>query len=204
MSRQPENSPIQITIVGRNMPATEPLRLHVVKKMDKLTRYVDRLSMVDVVLTATNNKESSSRHSAEATATAGGLTVRAVCTDTDVYTAIDGLVDKLHMQLTRTKERVRDNKHRGHGVGLGGLATGHDDGGADLSEPQDDAAGPSADSVVEVKQYTMKPIFSEEAIDEMNELGHAFFVFLNAKTEKVSVVYRRRDGQYGLIEPAFA
>jgi len=75
---------------------------------------------------------------------------------------------------------------------------------ADVSESERaDDSSQSQDRIVEVKQYTLKPMFADEAIEEMEELGHAFFVFLNASNEKVSVVYRRRDGMYGLIEPAF-
>lgn len=202
MSKKAELEPVQITVSGRNMPVTEPLRKYVVTKMDRLTRYLDRLSSVEVVLAAENTREAGGRNLAEATASAKGKAIRAECADADMYAAVDGLVDKLHLQLTKTKERSRDHKRRGREEEE---VVAEEDLTGDLREDQiDDLDAENADQIVEVKQYLMKPMFSDEAIVEMTELGHAFFVFLNARTEKVSVVYRRRDGQYGLIEPAFA
>src|SRR5579872_5015621 len=201
MSKKSTSEPVQIDVSGHNMPVTEPLRTYVLGKMDRLTRYLDRLPRIVVILSAENSREAAGRNVAEATATVKGRTIRAESSDADMYAAIDGLVDKLHLQLTRTKERTRDHKRHGRNL--------EDAGEVIAIEPDDTEAGEGEgvgedDLIVDVKQYTMKPMFSDEAIDEMNELGHAFFVFLNARTEKVSVVYRRHDGLYRLIEPAFA
>ena len=201
MSKKHRHDPVEITVAGRNIPVTEPLETYATGKVQRLTRYLDGLSKVQVILAESNSREAASRHAAEATAVIKGHTIRAESSDADMYAAIDGMIDKLHLQLTRTKERTRDHKHKSQVIdeGLeGSFALGPDeaDEGTDESSATDDL-------IVTVKQYTMKPMFSDEAIDEMNELGHSFFVFLNAQTEKVSVVYQRKDGLYGLIEPAF-
>src|SRR5579862_4297855 len=94
---------VQITVTGRNMSVDEPMRQYVVKKMDKLVRYLDRLSRVEVILATRNTRESSRRSMAEAVATARGRTVRAESVDADMRAAVDGLVDKLQQQLTRAK-----------------------------------------------------------------------------------------------------
>lgn len=200
MSKRKASEPVLIEVSGRNMPVSEPLRQYALTKMARLTRYLDRLSKLEVVLAGEHTRQSTGRNVAEATATIKGVALRAEAADADMYAAIDGVVDKLHHQLTRVKERTKDHHKRRGAEETTGLVP--------LEDVLDGVeAGPPADAqdrIVEVKQYTMKPMFSDEAIDVMEELGHTFFVFLDARTEKVTVVYRRHDGLYGLIEPAFA
>lgn len=195
--RQPSKQGVRVAVTGRNMPVTDALRKYVVAKMEKLDRYLDRLSQIEVTLSMGHTREASRRNVAEATAMVKGTVLRGEVADADMYAAVDGLFHKMHHQLTRFKERTRD--HKGHG-------------------PPDDDVSPSATlesddemehvaeadgGIVRVKQFSMKPMFSDEAIGELEGLGHAFYVFLNGETERVSVVYRRQDGAYGLIEPAF-
>jgi len=193
--------PLQVNVAGRNMPVTDPLKQYVVNKMSRLTRYLDRLSRIDVVLSTEHAREASGRNVAEATATVKGRIMRAESADADMYAAIDGAVDKLHQQLTRVKERTR--AHKGRGPGDAEEQEPAEE--ADATMPPVPGAEPIAEGtrIVSVKQFALKPMFSDEAVDALEDLGHAFFVFLNAETEHVSVVYRRHDGAYGLIEPAF-
>jgi putative sigma-54 modulation protein len=197
---KPPAEALHVSVTGRNMPVTPALDEYAVAKMSRLTRYLDRLSRVEVVLSSEHARESSRRNLAEATATVRGRVVRAESSEADMYAAIDGVVDKLHLQLTKFKERSRSHKGRGPGESLDiDVVGGPDETITSLSEDSSDSDA----RIVEVKQYTMKPMFADEAIDAMEEMGHTFFVFLDARTEQVSVVYRRRDGAYGLIEPAF-
>ena len=200
MTKRSAPEPLQITVSGRNMPVSDQLKEFAVAKMARLSRYLDRLSRVDVVLTAEPTRAANDRNVAEATASVKGRTIRAEAAADDIKSAIDALVDKLHLQLTRTKERTRAHKGRGPGdaeLPVGEMGEGYED------EDEDEAAETIEDRIVEVKQFSPKPMFPDEAIDALEELGHAFFVFLSAQTEQVSVVYRLRDGSYGLIEPAF-
>lgn len=197
MTKRSAPEPLQITVSGRNMPVSDQLKEFAIAKMARLSRYLDRLSRVDVVLTAEPTRAADDRNVAEATASVKGRTIRAEAAADDIKSAIDALVDKLHLQLTRTKERTRAHKGRGPGdaeLPVGEMGEGY----------EDDAAETIEDRIVEVKQFSPKPMFPDEAIDALEELGHAFFVFLSAQTEQVSVVYRLRDGSYGLIEPAFS
>ncbi|HEV3310065.1 MAG TPA: ribosome-associated translation inhibitor RaiA [Chloroflexota bacterium] len=198
------NEPMQITVSGRNMPVTPPLEAYVTGKMNRLTRYLDRLSRIEVVLAVEHTREASGRNLAEATAILKGRTIRAEAAKGDMYAAVDAVVDKLHQQLTRTKERTRHHKGRGPGdsepAGTADDLVPIDTGNAD-ADGDDSEAGDTR--IVEVKQLSLKPMFADEAIDALEQLGHAFFVFLNARTEQVSVVYRRHDQSYGLIEPGF-
>lgn len=185
------------------MPITEPLERYVVAKVGRLDRYLDRLSEVNVVLAAEKTREASRRNQAEATAMVRGRVLRAEAADADMYAAVDEMVDKLHQQLVRLKERTRS--HKGVGLAeseLGVVAEPLDDLPA-LPEDGDGAQEDGESRIVEVNQSLLKPMFPDEAIDELEQLGYAFFVFLNAQNERVSVLYRRRDGSYGLIEPVF-
>jgi putative sigma-54 modulation protein len=187
--------PLRVAVNGRNMPITEALRTYVVGKMSKLDRYLDRLSEIEVILSQENAKESSRRNVAEASTWVNGHEIRATIAEADMYAAVDGLVDKLHLQMTKLKERTRN--HKG-----GAPRTDLDVDELVLPVDTDDVIdeGPR---IVPVRQYSMKPVFPEEAIEELEERGHAFYVFLSAETEAVNVLYKRADGSYGLVEPAF-
>ncbi|MGI8828339.1 MAG: sigma 54 modulation/S30EA ribosomal C-terminal domain-containing protein, partial [Candidatus Limnocylindria bacterium] len=102
-------------------------------------------------------------------------------------------LDKLERQVVRLKERPRSVRDRHHDE----VASVLEREAEGTVEPAENAAP----SVVKLKRFDMQPMFEEDAISEMEELGHAFFVFLNAETDAVAVVYRRADGNYGLIEP---
>ncbi len=194
-SRARESSPVRVQVTGRHMVVTPALEAYVVKKMAKLDRYLDRLSDVNITLGSGNSHRTGERHLAEATALVKGRPLHAQCVDADMYAAVDGLVDKLHHQLTRLKERAREHKTS--------VAPPTEETLSTLDDLPLDDASTSSPRIVEVKQYAMKPLFPDEAIDEMEELGHTFYVFLSAETERVNVVYRRSDGRFGLIKPAF-
>ena len=200
MTKHRRTEPLRVTVTGRNMTMTDALHDYASEKIGHLERYLDRLAGITVILSTENARRPNERCSAEATATAKGRIVRAQVLDADMYAAIDGVTDKMHQQLTRLKERTRDHK-RGEAAETIVAAAG--EGKIEATESDDEDASEQAPRVVRTKQFLMKPMFSDEAIDELQALDHEFFVFLNAENEHVSVIYRRRDGNYGLIEPAF-
>jgi putative sigma-54 modulation protein len=199
MTKHHRVEPMKVTVTGRNMAITDALNTYALEKIGHLERYLDRVAGIAVVLGTENARRPSERCTAEATAIIKGRTVRAQVADADMYAAIDGVTDKMHQQLTRLKERTRDHK-RGAAEVAGPEVE-------PVSEPPFDAGEDDAEDegprIVRTKQFLLKPMFSDEAIDELQSLDHEFFVFLNAENEQVSVVYRRRDGNFGLIEPAF-
>ncbi len=130
---------------------------------------------------------------AEVTLTVRDLILRAEESTPDLYASIDLVADKLERQVLRYKEKLVAHGGRGGrpAAGAGRAAGVAVEEGAVGGEPR----------VVKVKRFALKPLAVEDAVVHMDLLGHAFFVFRNAQTEEVNVIYRRRDGAYGLIEP---
>ena len=125
--------------------------------------------------------------------------IRSASAGPNPIAAIDALLDKLERQVVRSKERPRRVREREHDEARNVLVREADGSVADDGGPG--AAEEPGPSVVRIKRFDMVPMFEEDAVTRMEELGHAFFVFLNAENERICVVYRRRDGTYGLIEP---
>jgi putative sigma-54 modulation protein len=122
--------------------------------------------------------------------------VRSVSAGPTLIAAIDTLLDKLERQVVRSKTRQRSVRDRDHDEATAVLA--REARGSGATDPE---ATTAPASVVRIKRFDMVPMFEEDAIAQMNELGHEFFVFLNAENERICVVYARVDGTYGLIEP---
>jgi len=177
---------MNVQVRGRNIEVTDALKDYVVKRVGKLDKYIDNLGDAQVTLTV--EKES---HRVEVTIPLNGMLLRGEESTTDMYTSIDLVVEKLEKQISKFKGKLQKRGIRF--VGDQRLA-------AAAPEAAPEADGPK---VVRTKRFAIKPMPVDEAILQMNLLGHNFFVFSNAETEQVNVVYRRKDGNYGLIEPEF-
>ena len=176
-----------IVISGRNVEVTEALRDYTEKKLSRIDKYFTQEP--DVVVTLAVEKE---RHIVEVTVMLGGLLLRAEEATADMYASLDLVVDKLERQIRKFKTRINRRARRADGSKpLVRLSEEAEPGEGDDEEPR----------VVKTKRFAIKPMDLEEAILQMNLLGHDFFVFRNAASNEVNVVYRRRDGHYGLIEP---
>jgi len=173
---------MQLSVKGRNLEITPAIRAYAEEKLSRLTRYLENIVAMHVVLSVAKH-----RQIAEVTLRVRDLTIRAEVESDDLYSSIDLVVEKLERQILRYKERIMAHAARGGNRG-GRAATVVPVGEA---EPQ----------VVKTKRFAVKPSAVDEAILQMNLLGHNFYVFRNASTEEVNVIYRRRDGHYGLIEP---
>ena len=137
-------------------------------------------------------------HVAEVTLVSNGHVLRSTSAGATPMAAFDVVLDKLERQVVRSKERPRSVRER-HSDEVDSVVDREALGTLDADRAGEDADGRR--SVVKIKRFDMLPMFEEDAISQMEELGHAFFVFLNAESEQVAVLYRRRDGSYGLIEP---
>lgn len=173
---------MQLSVKGRNLEITPAIRTYAEEKLSRLTRYLENIVTMHVVLSV--NKH---RQIAEVTLRVRDLTIRAEVESDDLYSSIDLVAEKLERQILRYKERIF--AHAARGVNRGDRAS--------AVAP----AGEEEPRVVKTKRFAVKPAAVDEAILQMNLLGHNFYVFRNAATEEVNVVYRRRDGHYGLIEP---
>ncbi|MEK5444490.1 MULTISPECIES: ribosome hibernation-promoting factor, HPF/YfiA family [unclassified Fredinandcohnia] len=178
---------------GENIEVTPALREYVEKKVGKLERYFDGTpdAKVNVNLKVNNAKD----HKIEVTIPMTQLVLRAEESNEDMYAAIDLVTDKLERQIRKHKTKVNRKLRE-----KGSTRTLFENGGAATATAVQDIEDEDYE-LVRTKRFDLKPMDSEEAILQMNMLGHNFFVFTNAETNTTNVVYRRKDGKYGIIEP---
>lgn len=178
---------MKITVSGKNIEVTDALRDTVIKKISKLDKYFN--PDVEAKVTLSVQKD---RHIIEVTIPFDGVILRGEVATEDMYMSIDMVLDKLEKQIakhkTKLERKLKANSLKGLDV--------HLKGGEDDEEPYDP-------TIVRTKRFAIKPMPVDEAVLQMDLLGHSFFVFLNAETDEVNVVYKRKDGRYGLIEPEF-
>jgi putative sigma-54 modulation protein len=186
---------VKITVKARNLELSDSLRAQIDRKMQRLDRVAQPAAEATVELIAHASHSSDASHVAEVTLVGNGTLVRSVSSGATPMAAIDTLLDKLERQVVRGKTKPRRVRERDYDETQEVLARE-----AQGSLTTDVEATP-APSVVRIKRFDMVPMFEEDAIASMVELGHAFFVFLNAENERICVVYARSDGTYGLIEP---
>ncbi len=175
---------MQITIRGKNIEVTPALRQHVERKIGKIGRYFETPLTAQVTLIVEKD-----RHIVEVTVPLDGMLLRGEDETDDMYASIDSVVDKLERQIRKYKTRVNRRVRRTEGKPLF------------VSSPDEEAVEYEEGRVVKTKRFAVKPMDVEEAILQMNLLDHDFFVFANAETQEVNVLYKRKDGNYGLIEP---
>ncbi|MBA3688956.1 MAG: ribosome-associated translation inhibitor RaiA [Chloroflexi bacterium] len=187
---------MRTTVNSRNLELTEALRAQIDRKLHRLERitHPDADATVELIVHASRAAETS--HVAEVSLMNNGTVIRSVGTGPSMTAALDNLVDRLERQVVRSRERPRSVRDRAEEGLQDQRSTPPNT--AD-GEAEGEASG--APQVVEIKRYDMTPMFEEDAILRMDELGHAFFVFLNAETDRIGVVYRRGDGSYGMIDP---
>ncbi len=172
---------MRLSVKGRNLEITEPLRRYAEEKVQRLTKYLEHIVTANVVLAVEKH-----RQIAEVTLRVRDLTIRAEESTADLYSAIDLVTEKLERQILRYKERIANRA-----AARGGAE----------ARPAGGAIAEGEPRVVKTKRFAVKPAEVDEAILQMDLLGHSFYVFRNARTDEVNVVYRRKDGHYGLIEP---
>lgn len=175
---------MRIITSGKNMEVTDALRDTIERKLGKLDKFFRKDTEAQVTL----NVEKS-RHIIEVTIPFNGILIRAEESTIDMYTSIDKAVDKLERQINKHKTKL-EKRYRGGKIIFDNIKPGENE----------NSEGPR---VVRTKRFAMKPMPVEEAILQMELLGHSFFVFSNGDTDEVNVIYRRKDGNYGLIEPMF-
>ena len=184
---------MKTNLTARNLELNDQLRNQIEHKLARLDRITHPDAEASVELIANASHANDSSHVAEVTLVNNGQVLRSTSAGATPIAALDIVLDKLERQVVRLKQRPRSVRNRHHDE-VASVLEREADGTVDAPEK-------SAPSVVKLKRFDMQPMFPEDAISEMEELGHAFFVFLNAETDAVAVVYRRADGNYGLIEP---
>lgn len=175
-------------IRGENIEVTPAIRDYIEKKVSKLDRYFTEVLDANVHVNLKVNQDKTSK--VEITIPLTQLVLRAEEINNDMYAAIDLIVDKLERQIRKHKTKV-NRKFREKGSTQEFFSNGESH-----VEVEDDQEL----EVVRTKQFDLKPMDSEEAVLQMNMLGHNFFVYTDAETNHTNIVYRRKDGKYGLIE----
>lgn len=176
---------MKLTVRGKNLEVTGALRDYSEKRLDKLSRYFDEELDAQVLLSTNKDLKT-----VEVTVFVEGIVLRAVDKNPDMYAAIDLVVDKIVRQIHKYKTRLTRRFQKQN------LAF-HAEAVALENEVEEEVDL----NVVKTKTFLARPMSVDEAILQMNLIGHDFFVFLNSENDQINVVYRRHDGGYGLIQP---
>ena len=175
---------MKMNFAGKNMEVTDALREVTTKKLSKLDKYFQQDIEGNVTFSTQRN-----RKTIEVTINLPGTIIRAEESSDDMYASIDRAIDVLERQIRKYKTRLQKRYQNGKTIRFENV----------MPLPQDKST--KKPKLVRRKRFNLKPMSHEEAILQMELLGHNFFVFVDADTDDVSVVYKRKDGNYGLIEP---
>lgn len=176
---------MKVIITSKNFNASDQLKETLEKKFTKLDKYFSKDTIAAIML----SNEKGNREKLEATINAGGMIFRAEESNADIYYCMDKVLDRLSSQMSRFKTKIV-RKHKEQKEVLW----------ADLPDTEESSVDIS---VVKTKRFRINPMGTEEAIMQMELLEHNFFVFLNEDADGVNVVYKRKDGSYGLLETEY-
>jgi len=187
---------MELIVKSRNGKVSERQRAYIEEKLSKLGRYLDQISKLTVEVAEEQRRNEGIVHRAQVTLVGEhGILLRAEQRAGDLYSAVDEVHDTLQRQIRRYKDKHwRRGKLRRQG-------------GEIVEITQESAEGTTVEigeqrlRIVRTKEFQVKPMFSDEAVEQMELLGHNFFVFRDAETDRINVLYRREDGNYGLIVP---
>ena len=180
---------MRTVVKGKNYEVPERVREYAQRKLRRLERLLDDRSDATVELSVEQHRSVQDSHIVDVTLVIDGQALRSSAAAATHQAGIDDVVDKIERRAVSFREtsRVRKSSETVRGAGA--------------EETADDGPEDGVGRIVKVKRFAIEPMFEEDAVARMEELGHAFFVFVNAENERVSILYRRREGDYGLIEP---
>lgn len=175
---------MKVIIATKNFRANQHLKDKIEAKMEKLEKYFSDDIVANIMLSKEKNREK-----IEATINAKGTIFRAEDVSDDVYTSLDRVIDKLSTQMSRFKTKLQKKHKGGKEIIFDELPS--------VDERSEDF------KIMKTKEFELRPMNVEEAILQMELLGHDFFVFMNVDLGSVNVVYKRKDESYGLLEPKY-
>ncbi len=177
---------MQITVIGRHLEATEALKQYATDRFQRLEKYLPPNSQAIITLSVIKKVH----HIADASIKADGMLIQASEETEEMYSSIDLLYEKIDRRVRKYKEKLTDHKHQP-------VRTGLEDAAPAAPHPED-----RIPRIIRTKRFDLKPMQPEEAVMQMELLDKPFFLFANAMSGQVNVIYRRKDGNVGLIEPA--
>ena len=178
---------MELQITGQNIELSPAVRRYVERKLGRLNRHLPNIVTSRVEIVAEKTKSPQQHYLVQVTLDSGGTLLRGEERGEDLFTAIDKVAAIMDRQIEHYKGKLYE-KGRGNSLARSEFMEE-----VKMTEP--------SRKVVKVKRFTVKPMSVAEAIDQMELLGHDFFLFFNANTEEINLLYRRKDGNYGLIEP---
>ena len=180
---------MNLTVHGRNVGISDRVQNYVEKKVGRLEKYLPQIREARAELVRSETRAAQDRYTAQLTIWASGQILRAEESSEDLFASVDAIVDKMYRQIERFKGRRFKSKRRDAAAAAAAV---------ELSATQvpDDLV-----RIVRTKQFVAEPMIPEEAVEQMELLGHDFFVFYNVDTRSLNIVYGRRDGNYGLLQP---
>ena len=183
---------VNVEVFAKNIELTEAIRSYIEKKVSKLDRFIKEVDETRFDITYSKTARNvNERHSAQITLHGPGFILRAEERSDDLYAAIDQVMDKILRQIERYKGKKYRNQTAAKNVAEE----------LDISEPEKDLILEKP-VILRRKNFKLQPMDEMEAIEQMNMVGHEdFYIFFNIKSNKINIVYRRRDGNYGVIEP---
>lgn len=186
---------MEFVIKSKNIELDEKIRNYAERKIkNKIAKILDNVIKMEIKFTYEKNPRINLNNLAEVTVFTAGAVIRATDSGTDIFEAVDKVISKLERQVKKYREKLINRGRKSSGQG----ATAELEGTVKGYEAREDEADKS---IVKTKTFILKPVLPEEAILQMELLGHDFFVFINSETGRTAVIYRRKDKKYGLIEP---
>jgi putative sigma-54 modulation protein len=176
---------MQTSVTFKNLDSSDTLRSYVQEKLDRFDRLLDNPAEANVVLSVEKF-----RHMAEINISGDRLTINGKEETIDMYSAIDMVLDKLEKQIKKSKQKIRERRS-------GGKSRNRDLLAEEANLPEEES-----ERQIKIKHIEYKPMHVEEAALQMDLLNDNFLVFTNARSDQVNVLYRRKDGHYGLIQPS--
>ena len=185
---------MELVIKGKNMEVDKAAQEYIKSKLNRLERHLPDITEVKVELVQEMTKSAENRFVAQVTINSHGTLLRGEERASNVYAAIDTAVDVLNRQIERFKDKLYRSRRRVTPFRREEAAEGLQEAKAEEKDSR----------IVKVKRFPVKPMTPEEAVDQMELLSHDFFIFFNPESDRFAVIYRRGDGNYGLIEPELA
>ena len=195
---------MQYVIKGKNLQLTDALKEYAEKKLTTISKYFDHIVEVDVTLSVKDSKDISRSRVCEVTVWAKsiGNPIHGRSASEDLYASIDMVAEKIERQVKKYKEKItgrrRSNKSIDKQATHSVLSFG-DDFNMAVEEPSNEVKP----RIVRSGTFPMRPMFSDEAAEQLDLFNQEFVVFSNAETNRINVIYRRSDGNFGLIEPEY-
>jgi putative sigma-54 modulation protein len=184
---------MEMQITGKNIDLLPAVRDYMTRKLGKINRFLPNIISFEIVASEEKTRAPDQRYIVQVTLDNKGTLIRGEERGQDLYTAIDKVVEVMNRQI----EHYKGKRPYSKGRATPSIRTTTTEATAAI-DAEEDEIGPR---VVKTKQFDVKPMSLEEAIDQMELLGHDFFLFFNPDNNRMNLIYKRRDGNYGLIEP---